>query len=76
MAHGYQIPATISLTIMQPKTVDLGPTDQLYLDLCCKHGEIVPAIKWLRMWHDLGLKEAKDLWDEYRNRYESKRWKD
>jgi hypothetical protein len=52
----------------------------MFLDLCCEHNEIMLGIKWLRMWHDLGLAAAKDLWDKYkaesdRRRKENTKWR-
>jgi hypothetical protein len=57
-------------TISVPKEIDLNDDDVDYLNMCCKHGEFVPGIKWLRRRHDLMLKQAKDLWEMYLRNYD------
>lgn len=69
-------PESLSLTVMFPVTIDLRAEDQMYLDMCQKHADIVKAIKWIRMWvpgpsrrgEVLSLMEAKAVWDIYAQR--------
>jgi hypothetical protein len=60
-------------TISVPKEINLIDDDCAHLDMCCKYGEMVNAIRWLRRRHDLTLKQAKDLWEMYLRNYNEAR---
>jgi len=67
--------ATIMVPVLSYVQYDLTQAEEIAMDFFITHGNHVLGIKFVRASRNLGLKEAKDLYDYYKDHVTSVKWK-